>query len=201
MKREFEHDELHWYALDVTRQKEYVAGLIFNRLGWVTFIPTATRFRKRSRYVKSELPNLEVAYPALPGVVFVGFPRAPEWFRVMSIHLVNGVLSTDDRPRRIDTASKDWLRYRAHQLDGQLVVERHKMLHRGTEVERSAALVQVQGRGVIRSPLTIKNKASSDRPLAVQPHRGPAIVPLMGERARIIYSLFGSPPSHVRTAA
>lgn len=177
MRRHFDDDELHWYALDVVRQKELVAGYIFNKRGWQTFIPVDLRFQKKNKYAKSKI---EVARPSLPGTVFVGFPAAPDWYHVMSLHLVNGVLSTDSRPRRIDTASRDWLGYRARQLDGQLVLEKQLVMYRGQEVERTAALVQVQGRGVIRSPLSLKTKAGADRPV---------VITVAGERARQIGAL------------
>lgn len=186
---EFESDELHWYAIDVARQKEYVAGFLFNRMECMTFIPTEMRFRKKNRYAKGKI---EVAFAAIPGVVFVGFVGTPNWYRVMSMHLVNGVLSTDGRARRIDPTSKDWLHYRAHQLDGQLVIERHKVLFKGQEVERSAALVQVQGRGVIRSPWSLKNKAGGDRPIVIR---------VAGERGRIMKVLFGAPEQEGLEAA
>ena len=179
----FDEDELHWYALDVVRQKEYVSGYIFNRMGCMTFIPTEMRFRKKNRYSKGKL---EVAFPAIPGVVFVGFPGAPDWFRVMSMHLVNGVLSLDNTPRRIQTSSKDWLDYRARQTDGQLVLERHKVKFKGEEVERSVSLVRVQGRGVIRAPWLLKEKASANRPV---------VIPVQGERKRILHSLLQGPPA------
>jgi len=173
----FDDDELHWYALDVVRQKEYVSGFIFNRMGCVTFIPTEMRFRKKNRYSKGKL---EVAFPSLPGVVFVGFPGEPDWYRVMSMHLVNGVLSLDNKPRRIQTASMDWINYRARQTDGQLVLERHKVKFKGEDVERSVALVQVQGRGVIRAPWLLKEKAAASRPV---------VIAVQGERKRILHSL------------
>lgn len=185
----FEADALHWYAFDVVRQKEYVAGLILNRMGCMTFIPTEMRFRKKNRYSKSKI---EVAHAGIPGVVFAGFATAPNWYRVMSLHLVNGVLSIDDKPWRIDTAGKEWIRYRSKQIDGQLVVERHRVMFRGAEVERSAALVQVQGRGVIRAPWALKGKAGSDRPV---------IIKLTGERARMLYSILPGVPQPVLQAA
>jgi len=178
-QRKFEDDELHWYALDVVRQKEYLAGYFLNKLGCMTFIPTETKFRKKNRYSKGKL---EVAHAAIPGTIFVGFPGPPNWFRVMSMHLVNGVLSLPRSdggllPRRIDTASREWLHYRGAQIDGQLTVERHCVLHRGVKVERSVALVHVQGRGVLRSHLQMKSKASSDRPVVIR---------AAGERARML---------------
>jgi len=195
-RKTFDDDELHWYAIDVVRQKEYAAGLIFQRRGCMTFIPTRIGFQKKSHYSKGKL---EVARPDLPGVVFVGFPGPPAWFSIMSMHLVNGVLSVDGHPRRIDTASKAWLDYRGSQLDGSLVIERHWTKYRGRDkalkgkdVERSVALVQVQGRGVIRSPLNLKARAASNRPVVVR---------VAGERARIIGDILKAKSEAVAEAA
>lgn len=180
-RKKFNDDELHWYALDVVRQKEYVAGHIFSKRGWMTFIPTSTKFRKKNRYTKGKL---EVAHPEIPGVVFVGFPTAPDWFSVMRLHLVNGVLSVDDHPRRIDTASKEWLQYRGYRTDGRLTIERHKVTVKvdgqEVEVERSVPLISVQGRGVLRTTMALKAKASSDRPVVIK---------AAGERALILGAL------------
>lgn len=186
-RRPFDDDELHWYALDVVRQKEYVAGFILQRMGCMTFIPTRMAFQKKTRYAKSKI---EVARADLPGVVFAGFTSEPNWYRVMNMHLVNGVLSVDGRARRIDTASKEWLEYRGRQLDGSLVVETQQMTYRGEDVKRSVALVQVQGRGVIRSPLSLKAKAANNRPV---------VITASGERARVLGALLA--PQPVRMAA
>lgn len=167
-RKVFDADDMHWYAIDVVRQKEFVVGRMFERRGCVTFIPTEMRFRKKSRYTKGKL---EIALPALSGTVFVGFPTAPDWFRVMNMNLVNGVLSVDDKPRRIDTASRQWIDYRSNQVDGRLVLERHKVKIRfegeEVEVERTAAFVQVQGRGIVRPTWQLKQMAASDRPVVI----------------------------------
>jgi hypothetical protein len=178
-RRKFDDDELHWYAIDVMRQKEFLAGYFFNKRGCMTFIPTMTKFQKRSRYAKSKV---EVVRAEFPGVVFVGFPKPPNWFEVMSMSLVNGVLSIPDSmgrvyPRRIDTSSRDWLDYRSSRLDGQMTLERQIIIHRGQEVEKTVQLVHVQGRGVIRSSSSLKAKASSDRPV---------IITAAGERAKML---------------
>lgn len=190
--KKFDDDELHWYALDVVRQKEYVAGHILQRMGCMTFIPTETRFRKQNRYRKGKI---EVAYPAIPGMVFAGFDGAPDWYRVMNMHLVNGVLSLDNQPRRIDTSNKEWIWYRGHQLDGSLVIEKQRMRYKGEDVNRSVSLVHIQGRGVLRSPLSIKAKASTNRPV---------VITAAGERARRLGAIIGAQnvsPQPVRAAA
>jgi hypothetical protein len=184
-RRKFQDDELHWYAIDVMRQKEFLAGYFFNKRGCMTFIPTMTKFQKRSRYAKGKV---EVVRPEFPGTVFVGFPEAPNWFQVMSMNLVNGVLSVPDSmgrvyPRRIDTASRDWINYRSTRLDGQMTLERQIIVYKGQEVEKTVQLVHVQGRGVIRSSTSLKAKASKDRPVVVR---------AAGERARMLGGLLGA---------
>jgi hypothetical protein len=179
-RRKFQDDELHWYAIDVMRQKEFLAGYFFNKRGCMTFIPTMTKFQKRSRYAKGKVE--------VPGTVFVGFPEAPNWFQVMSMNLVNGVLSVPDSmgrvyPRRIDTASRDWINYRSTRLDGQMTLERQIIVYKGQEVEKTVQLVHVQGRGVIRSSTSLKAKASKDRPVVVR---------AAGERARMLGGLLGA---------
>lgn len=190
----FDADELHWYAIDVVRQKEYLAGYQFQRRGCMTFIPTEMGFRKKNRYTKGKV---EVARPGIPGTIFVGFPTAPDWYRVMSMHLVNGVLSTDDRPRRIDTASREWLEYRSRQLDGTLTLERHMVKVRvdgeEVEVERSVALIRVQGRDVIRTHANLKAKANAQRPVVIR---------AAGERARLLGAILSaSRPETIPQAA
>lgn len=177
-RKRFESDELHWYAIDVVRQKEYLVGYQFQRRGCMTFIPTEMGYRKKNRYTKGKM---EVARPGLPGTIFVGFDGPPNWYDIMSMHLVNGVLSLDDKPRRIDTASREWINYRAHQLDGSLTLERHKVKMKvdgeEVEIERSVSLIRVQGRDVIRTHANLKAKANSHRPVVIR---------AAGERARVL---------------
>jgi len=183
-RKDFTADELHWYAIDVVRQKEYLAGHQFQRRGCMTFIPTEMGFRKKNRYTKGKM---EVARPGIPGTIFVGFQGPPDWYAVMNMNLVNGVLSLDDKPRRIDTASQEWVKYRAHQLDGSLTIERHKVKlkvdREEVEIEKSVALIRVQGRDVIRTHSNLKAKANSHRPLVIR---------AAGERARALGELLGA---------
>lgn len=197
MRHKFEDDEAHWYAIDVMRQKEYAAGLVFQRMGCATFIPTETRYRKRNRYTKSKV---EVAFAALPGVIFVGFPTYPDWYRVKTMHLVTGVLSLNDQPHRLDTSSKEWVGYRSTQLDGYLVVERTKKLSRGEEVGWSQKAIHVQGRGILRAPKSQKHMKTkkefrvgdlamvSDGPFRFSTV---TVKQITGSRAKVLLPLFG----------
>jgi transcription antitermination factor NusG len=203
----FKDGDRHWYAIDVVRQKEYVAGHIFQRMGCETFIPTETRYRKRNRYVKAKV---EVAYAALPGVVFVGFPRSPDWYRVMRMHLVNGVLSIDAKPRRIDTAEKEWIGYRAGQNDGHLVIEKVrqnrfiKALHARADVDVSVSSIHVEGKGLLRAPEVqkhMKSKKEFGQGDMVMVSEGPfrfsagSVIQITGERAKVLLPLFGGETS------
>src|SRR5690554_3496430 len=152
-----EEIETHWYALDVLRQKEYLAGHILQRMGCQTFIPTETKFRRKNRYAKKKT---EIAFAALPGVVFAGFSGPPNWYDVMRLSVVTGVLSLDGKPRRIRTDTKEWVAYRSSQLDGHMVVERVKSLYRGQEIDRSQKSIFVQGRGILRAPKEQKHMRS-----------------------------------------
>lgn len=183
-RKHFDIDELHWYAIDVVRQKEYLAGYQFQRRGCMTFIPTEMGFRKKNRYTKGKI---EAARPGMPGTIFVGFDGPPKWYEVMNMNLVYGVLSLDDKPRRIDTASREWVIYRSKQLDGAMSLERHKVKVKvdgeEVEIERSVALIRVQGRDVIRTHANLKAKAGSHRPVVIR---------AAGERARVLGALLAA---------
>lgn len=189
---------MHWYALDVVRQKEYLAGRILQRrMGCATFIPTETRWRKPNRFAKSKR---EVAFAALPGTIFAGFPGGPDWLKLFDVPLVTGVLSIGDRPMRIRTDDKDWVRYRGSQLDGYLVVERVKGTYKGEAVWRSQSGIHVQGRGVLRAPKeqqhmrTKKEFAVGDEVMVTDgPLRFNAgkVKRIDGVRATVLMPLFG----------
>lgn len=196
-KRHYGDDGVRWYALDVARQKEYLAGYILNRMGFETFIPTETRWRKRNRYAKAKV---EIAFAAVPGVIFVALPLCPDWLRVMGISVVTGVLSIGDVPTPVD--AEELGRYRATQLDGRMVVERRRVRAKGGgEVERSERLIHVQGRGVLRAPKEQRHMRSN-REVHVGEHatiaEGPfrfvtvTVQKIAGERARVLLPLFGA---------
>lgn len=189
-----------WYALDVVRQKEYVAGYILNRMGYATFIPTETRWRRRNRYARAKV---EVAFAAIPGVIFVCLPAEPNWPRLLGLSVITGVLSIADVPRPLD-AGELW-RYRAGQLDGHLVVERVKVVGRGgVGVWRSRRSISVQGRGVLRAPPEQRHMRSrrevrvgSQAMVADGPFRYVTVTvqQIVGARAKVLLPLFGSAAS------
>ena len=169
-------EELDWYALEVVRQKEYVAGFLLKRqFGCETFIPTETRWRRRNRYSRRKS---EVAYAAIPGVIFAGFPGPPAWFHLMRLPHITGVLSIGDRPATVD--GKQLSVYRATQLDGHLVIERVKVSYRGGEAERSQRFIFVEGRGILRAPQEQRHMRSSATPH--DPH--PLPLPSRGRGAK-----------------
>jgi transcription antitermination factor NusG len=189
-----------WYALDVVRQKEYLAGYILNRMGYPTFIPTETRWRKKNRYAKSKS---EIAFAAVPGTIFVQLPLMPPWPRILDLSPVAGVLSIGDVPVPLDT--KELWKYRATQLDGRLVVERAKVRGKGGEtLEVSQRSIFVQGRGILRAPKEQRHmrskrevKEGGEAMIAEGPFRFFAgrVVKIAGARAKVLLPLFGSKAS------
>lgn len=189
-------DDVRWYALDVARQKEYLAGYFLNRMGYPTFIPTETRWRKKNRYTKAKV---EIACAAVPGVIFVALPIIPPWGRILGLSLVSAVLSIADTPVAIDTAEL-W-RYRSQQLDGRLVIERVKLRSRGAEVDRSQRSIFVQGRGILRAPKEQRHMRSKrevhvggNAVFAEGPFRFVTVKveKIVGARAQVLLPLFGS---------
>jgi transcription antitermination factor NusG len=197
-------DELSWYALEVVRQKEYVAGFILKRqFAVATFIPTQTRWRYRNRHsrVKSEL-----AFAAIPGVIFVGFADPPAWYYIMRMPLVTGVLSMGGRPARIDRRELD--AYRASQLDGRLVLERPSPAN--DEAGRGRRSIFVEGRGLLRAPGEHRHMRSNREFTAGQKVRiaeGPLqevtlrVKKIAGARARVLLPLFGGSRASIALGA
>lgn len=194
------HDpELHasWYALDVVRQKEYLAGYFINQMGFRTLIPTETRWRKKSRYTKGKV---EVPFAAVPGVIFVALPASPPWLRILELSLVTGVLSVGDMPMPLDVG--ELMRYMAGQLDGHLVVERVKVRGKGgVPVDGSRRSIFVQGRGVLRAPAEQRHmrsnrevKSGGQAMVAEGPFRFTTVTvqKIVGARAKVLLPLFGA---------
>ncbi len=189
-------EELNWYALEVIRQKEYVAGFLLKRgFACETFIPTTTRWRRRSRYARAKT---ELAYAAIPGVIFAGFAGPPAWYHLMRLQHITGVLSIGERPATIN--AKELSAFRATQLDGHLVIERVRVRYRGGEVERSRRSIFVEGRGILRAPQeqrhmrSKKEFATGDE---VRVADGPfrdnnvRVKQIAGTRAKVLLPLFG----------
>jgi transcription antitermination factor NusG len=198
-------NDVSWYALEVVRQKEYVAGFILKRRFAVeTFIPTVTRWRYRHRYarVKSEL-----AFAALPGVIFCGFADTPPWYDVMRAPLVIGVLSSGNGPARVDARELD--AYRATQLDGHLVLEPPARAAGGA-TGRGGRAIRVRGRGILHAPDEQRHMrsrrefaAGEDVRVAEGPLRDTTIRvrAIAGARARVLLPLFGGSKASIAVGA
>lgn len=198
-----DRDEGCWYALDVVRQKEYLAGYFLLKMGYETFIPTETRWRKKHPYARRKV---EVAFAAVPGCIFVELPPSPPWLTILELPAVAGVLSIGDVPVPVD--SKQLGEYRAGQLDGRLVIERVKKPFRvdgvTVQVDRSERSIFVQGRGILRAPKEQKHMRSNHEVreggqamIAEGPFRlsSGRVVKISGARARVLLPLFGAEAS------
>lgn len=132
-------EERYWYALRVRPQAEYVVSHLLLKAGVEAFVPTETRFRRRTRYVAQKA---EFAYPQIPGLVFAGFPGEPAWYWLLRNPLILGVEGTSRQAWRLDfhrLAS-----FLARTQTGRLVMtgeedgERLRMIKVGDRLVRSA---------------------------------------------------------------
>ena len=92
-------DALHWYALQVPPQKEFVAQVILERYGLPTYVPTRHEWRRRSKFSKEkELRSYAVA----PRYVFAGFrPGLPLWFDLFNLPVISAVVGISGTPVQI----------------------------------------------------------------------------------------------------
>ncbi|MBB4004466.1 transcription termination/antitermination protein NusG [Aurantimonas endophytica] len=96
---------LHWYALQVPPQKEFVAQKILRRYGLKTFVPVRTEFRhssKKSRHLR--LPKQPVRFAVAPRYVLAGFePGRPLWFNLFALPCISGAVGIDGAPIMLPT--------------------------------------------------------------------------------------------------
>ena len=129
-------DDPQWYALRVQVQKEYVVASMLERRGLWAYVPTASAWRRRTRYVKS---SAEYAHPEMPGCIFARFPGEPAWFEVLKNHLIIGPLGRNGSPWQFRVA--ELFDYFARVPNGTLVMDKGEQL------------VSVAGR-LLRAPRT-----------------------------------------------
>lgn len=161
-------DVMSWYALRVRPQAEFMVAYMLRQRDVRTYVPTETRWRRRSRHVEKAA---EFAYPQIPGIVFAGFPGVPHWLGLFSNRLVLGAIGHDGAPIELDPGRL--YRFFAHCLNGHLVVERGlSMIH-----------IEPSGQGparLVRAPTTqvrIVSKRKAE-PEFVAP--GPALATIIG---------------------
>lgn len=177
-------DEAQWYALRVLPQKEFLVAYLLRKQGVRTFVPTETRFRRRTRYVRSKT---EFAHPVIPGCVFAGFDGSPAWFNVLKNRAIIGPEGMDGHPWRLQIEGRDGLfSFLASTIDGCLVIE------------GGQRLIHVQGRGMVRSPTTQvrtispRKRRDPDAPIAVE---------ATGRRARLLARFVIPEPAALMMAA
>lgn len=142
-------DERHWYALRVRPQAEYVVSYLLLKAGVEAFVPTETRFRRRTRYAAQKA---EFAYPQIPGLVFAGFPGEPAWYWLLRNQLILGVEGTSREAWRLDF----------HLLAGFLArTQTGRMVFSEEDGER-LRMIRV-GNRLVRSPTTQVRVVSKKR--------------------------------------
>lgn len=95
---------LHWYALAVTPQSEFVAQKALRRYGLRTFVPFRTTYRHKSRQARmTRQPRQRVLQPVARSYVFAGFePGQALWFNLFrDVPNVRGAVHTQGAPLRI----------------------------------------------------------------------------------------------------
>ncbi len=130
--------DAQWYALRVHPQKEYTAAYLLERAGegvWA-FVPTESRFGRRTRYSKAQA---EYARPEMPGCIIVRFDSDPIWYNVLRNNLVMGPIGGGGFVWRLH----DMISFLSRTTTGRLVIQD------GTQ------LVEVNGR-LMRAPTSHK---------------------------------------------
>ena len=136
-----------WYALRVVPQKEYVvANLLERKDGVWAYVPTASHYRRRTRYTKT---GAEYAKPEMPGCIFARFQTEPAWYDVLKNHLVLGPIGRNGEPWQFRPAELHT--YFARVPNGKL------LMHRGEQ------MVHVAGR-LLRAPTTQTRIVSKRKP-------------------------------------
>ncbi|GLI23472.1 transcription antitermination factor NusG [Xanthobacter flavus] len=91
--------DLEWYVIRVAPQKEFVVQELLSRKGIVTYCPSDSRWRRKTRFQKAKQL---IPYPLMPSYVFAGFvPGVPAWLDLFSIGPVLGCVGVHGEPRRV----------------------------------------------------------------------------------------------------
>lgn len=171
-------DERHWFALRVRPQAEYVVSFLLLQAGVDAFVPTETRYRRRTRYAKQKA---EFAYPQIPGLVFAGFPGEPAWYWLLRNPLIAGVEGTSREAWRLDF----------HRLAGFLArTQTGRMVFIEEDDEdtppgkRNKLRMIKVGDRLLRSPTTQVRQVSAKRRKVDS--EAEAVVEAVGARARLL---------------
>lgn len=90
-----------------TSQLKFVTELLLGERGFETFLPVEKVWRRKSKYTRDKRL---VAYPLLPGWLFVGWSEDERrWADLFQVPLTHAVVSVDGRPYRMPPAVMDRL--------------------------------------------------------------------------------------------
>lgn len=178
-------EERHWFALRVKPQAEYVVSHLLLNAGVEAFVPTETRFRRRTRYAAQKA---EFAYPQVPGLVFAGFPGEPAWYWLLRNPLVLGVEGTSRTAWRLDF----------HMIVGFLARTQTGRLELTEDKDGGhLRMIRVGGR-LLRSPTTQVRVVSKRRSVESEAE---AVVEPVGKKARLLAQFRITTPEAVKQAA
>jgi transcription antitermination factor NusG len=157
---------LHWYALLVAPQKEFVAQKILRRYGLRTFVPVRREWRRVNKFTADKLLR---AFPLAPRYVFAGFkPGVPLWFDLFALPVVSGAVCICDRPMRLPTGE---------------VVKMIRKLGGGLNAAEAARFMRTHHEFAVGD--TVEVTAGPFEGMRVP------VVSISGPRARVLLSLFG----------
>jgi transcription antitermination factor NusG len=92
-------ERLHWYALLVPPQKEFIAQRILHAKGLPTFVPVERKWRRKNKFTKTK--ELKT-YALAPRYVFIGFRLGERlWFDLFNMHVISGVVGLHGVPKEI----------------------------------------------------------------------------------------------------
>lgn len=95
---------LSWFVLFAPAGKEFAAQRVLEKRGIVSYLTLVRRWRRANRYVRQKE---RFAFPALPGMLFVGFSATPPWFDVFGLSVIHGALGIGDTPHPVSGKALD----------------------------------------------------------------------------------------------
>lgn len=102
-REKMNHPEMVWYVVFVIAGREYIVQKVLKHWGAQVYLPLCTKWRRVNRFKREKE---RIAYPAIAGSMFVGFPNDNvDWFGMFTeVQSVYGVLGVDGKPFAIPGA-------------------------------------------------------------------------------------------------
>lgn len=93
---------MSWYVAFCLSGNEYVAQRVLRDAGIISHFPLNKEFRKVNKFKKDKI---RFAYAALPGCLFICFPKGEEnWLALSELNAIIGVLGLGGEPKTVPGA-------------------------------------------------------------------------------------------------